>query len=189
MRQLWENQYLRVGIGLVLGLGVIMYFNPPHTPCRAEVEIFKQGIKPYLKPYKKNLSLCKDRPEPGGCVPVFETIGKLEGKVKEVGLSCRDELKKQSEVHAFVLQAMELFVKVAWGSQPPPSNLYRNGWLESSQVVLYCRLRQHLEGLYGEDEWLEFVNARLADLPGADGLNRDDAWNRSLMSDPCRYTF
>jgi len=189
MEQLWANQYVKIALVLVIGLGAIMYMNPPHTVCKSQIDFYKESITPLFKPYKDKLQFCKDHTDAGGCVAFFDTVIRLEAKLKEVGPQCQPDLASDTQTKNFLILTMEVFVRAAWSSKPPASYIYRNGWLEISQVVLYCKLRRHLINIYGEDEWQGFFNDMLISLPEAEALGRNEAWNRSLVSDPCKYTF
>jgi hypothetical protein len=189
LRELFNNHWVKVGAGLIIGLVAIMYMNPPHTPCQSQIEFYKKSIGPLFKPYQEKFKFCKEHADPGGCVPFFDVVGRLEVKLREVGSQCQQDLTKDAQTKSFLTNTMEVFVRAAWGSKPPPSFQYRNGWLELSQVVQFCKLRKHLITIYGEDEWLGFINEMLGSLPEAQAIGRTEAWNRSLVSDPCKYTF
>jgi hypothetical protein len=181
---------VKVVIGLVIGLAIIIYFFPPSSPCSAQISVYNDAIKNLIKPFNKNMATCRQHPEPGGCVEFFDTLEKIESRFKEVNTQeCRNELSKDASTRSWITLSMDLFTLLAWGAKPPPSYLYRNGWLELTQVVEFCRLRKHLEDIYGSNEWAKFVASTTADLPEASGLDENDVWNRSLMSDPCKYPF
>src|SRR5947209_7760738 len=129
MSDLLNNNTFRVGAGLVIGLILIMYFNPPHTPCQSQIEIYKQGLKSMAKVYKKAMDQCREHPEPGGCVNFFETINKMEGKFNEVTRECQTELAGDTMTKSWISTSMELMARLAWGSKPPDSYIYRQGWL------------------------------------------------------------
>jgi hypothetical protein len=187
MREILGNDYIKVLLGLVVGLGVIIYFNPPHTPCTSQMGVYSEGIKPLIKPFNKNLNLCKQFSDAGGCLPFFETVGKMSTKLKELGNQCQAELSRDERTRVWLTTAMEIFVRVAWGTKPPESYIKRNNWLEMSHLAQFCQLRKFQTTIYGESAWLEFVNYMLSDLPGAAALGREGAWQRSILSDGCKY--
>lgn len=186
---MFQNNTVRVTLGLIVGLAAIMYFNPPHTPCQSQREIYLEAIKPYQKPFVKNSNLCREHGDSGGCLGLFDTVNKLESKLSDVSLTCQKELIDDKQTRLWMTNAMELFVRLAWGTKPPASYLYRNGWLEMSHLDTYCKLKKHLEDIYGDNTWTSLVNYLLSDLPGAQELGRDESWNRSILSDPCKYGF
>jgi hypothetical protein len=185
---LHENSLIRVVLGLVVGLAVIMYFNPPSTPCSAQIEVYTEALKSLKDPFSLAITKCNENPEPGGCLKFFDLLEKIESHFKEVGTKeCLTELINEKTTRTWVTLSMETFTQLAWGAKPPPSYQYRNGWLELTQIVEFCRLKKHLEDIYGNDEWDKFATAVMADLPGASDLSQTEVWNRSLLSDPCKH--
>lgn len=184
--ELLKQEWVRVSLVLIIGLGVIIYFNPPHTPCRAQVEIYTESITPLAKEFTKKYNSCKEYSDTGGCLAIFELIKKLENRLSTLGPTCAKEVADESKTKGWLMTSIELFVRVAWGSKPPQSYLYRNNWLELSQIDTYCKLRRHVENIYGEGFWQGFVERMLKDLPGAAELGRTEAWNRSLVSEQCK---
>jgi hypothetical protein len=187
MKDILKINAVRVGLILIAALMGIIYFNPPHTPCQSQVEIYLEGVKPIVKPFAQGMKLCREHTDPGGCVSFGENLTKLENKYNEVGHQCQPTLKSDASTKDWITQSMEIFVKAAWGSKPPVNYTAKNGWLGLSQIVEYCRLRQHLESIYGTQSWNDFIEDMLRDLPGAQALGRNEAWNRSLISDTCHY--
>jgi len=182
-----KDTRIQVGLLLIFSLMVIIYFNPPHTPCQSQIEIYTASVNAMGKNLDKAMKTCKEHTDPGGCMPFIELVNKLEAKYTEVGHQCQPSLKSNGVTREWITVAMEILVKAAWGSQPPISISAKNGWLELTQVIEFCRLKQHLEMLYGKDYWNEFTNNMLSDFPGASSMNRNDAWNKSLLSDSCQY--
>ena len=189
MNGLFENHAIKVAAGLIIGLIAIMYFSPPHTPCQSRHDFYLDSIKPYQKTFGKKLGFCKEHAEQGGCFPLFEVAAKLESKLHEMGSECRSDIADDKLTKQWLGSSLELFVRVAWGSKPPSSYLNKNGWLELSQIVQYCKLRTQWELIYGQPAWSEFIDFMLSDLPGAVELGRNESWNRSILSDPCQYSF
>ncbi len=187
---LLQNNFIKVTLGLLIGVIIIFFLDPPKTACTEQIELYTEGVKGLAKSASQALAVCKEHPEPGGCVAFFDTLNKLETKFNEVTRQCQKDLSSEPLTRNWISTGMELFTLLAWGARPPESYLYRNGWLEISQVVEFCRLRNHLENIYGKEAWAGFVNNILPDLPGASQLSaigQNEAWNRSLLSDSCHY--
>lgn len=184
-----SKDYFKIISLLVIGLAAIVYFNPLHTACQSQLGIYTESLKPMIKTFKKNLELCKQRTEPGGCLPFFEVMTRIDSKINELGGQCQEELHSDSNAKIILTSSMEMIVRGAWGSKPPASYLYKNGWLELSHIALYCKLRIHFEKIFGTESLNSFTNGLLTELPGAASLSRTEVWNRSLMSDPCKYNF
>jgi hypothetical protein len=181
------NNVVRVVIGLVVGLAAIMYFNPPSTPCSAQIEVYVDALSKLKEPFSAAIMTCNEHPEPGGCLKFFDILDKLESHFKEVGTrECLSELNNEKTTKTWVTLSMQTLTQLAWGAKPPPSYQYRNGWLELVQIVEFCRLKKHLQDIFGNDEWDKFATSIMMDLPGASTLDQTDVWNRSLLSDPCQ---
>ncbi len=189
MKELFKNELIRAGLGLTLGLLLIIYFNPPHTPCQSQRDDYNDALKPLIKLYNKSTLKCRDHSEPGGCLGLFETLNKMQGKLTELGSQCLSELLKDEKTRSWLQGSAKLFVKLAWGSTAPQSYLYRQGWLELSQVTQYCRLRRSIIAIWSEDEWNGLLDETLSELPGNGELGRNETYNRSLLSDQCKYSF
>src|ERR1700722_8646331 len=151
-----KNNNFQVGIGLVIALMAIIYFNLPHTPCQSQVEIYVDAVKSIGKSFDKAAKDCKEHTDPGGCMPFMEGLKRLEGKYTEIGHQCQEALKTNEMTRLWITNSMEILVKSAWGSQPPINYGAKNGWLELTQLVEFCRLKNHLESVYGKEYWDEF---------------------------------
>jgi hypothetical protein len=187
MGNLFSNEYVRVFIVLALGLTAIVYYNPIHTPCQSQIALYSIELKPLIKLYNKNLALCKERTDSGGCLPFFEVLVKFEVKLRALGNQCQVELNSDKITPAILSQSIELMVRAAWGIHAPPSYVYRNGWLSPQNVLLYCKFKQYYAHIKGQEALDGLVNRLLGDLPDGDKLDRTSVWNRSLLSEPCKY--
>ena len=74
----------------------------------------------------------------------------------------------------------------AWGTQPPASYVEKQGWLDTSDVALFCQLRGHIELYYGTSDWESYRDRLFTELPGAKNLPRKDTWEKMLLSTDCR---
>lgn len=183
----FQNDYVKLGVGLVLALAVIIYLNPPHTACSAQTGVYQEAIKAQLKLFNKTFKQCRDLSDPGSCLGFFEQVQKIFFRLDELGAQCQAELKSDTRTKDLLVSSMELLAKTAWGSTPPKSYNYRYGWLDRSQAAMFCRLREYLQTIYSEQDWLNFVNRMLTEFPKATEVGRTEAWNRSLISEPCRF--
>ena len=130
MKEILQINAVRVGLVLFAALMVIIYFNPPHTACQSQVEIYQEGIKPLWKPLIGAIGLCREHTDLGGCTAFIEVLHKLENKYDEVGHQCQPALKGDASTRTWITSSMEIFVKSAWGSVPPTNSAARNGWLD-----------------------------------------------------------
>lgn len=100
--------------------------------------------------------------------------------------ACVAELSELPEVSSSVWQGLELLVRVAWGESPPKSSLERQGWLDQSNMEIFCRLKKFATAHYGIGQWSSFVENKLGQLPGSMQMARADAWQRTILSDQCQ---
>ncbi|MBK9294967.1 MAG: hypothetical protein IPM57_11110 [Oligoflexia bacterium] len=187
MGQFLKSERLKVALGLIIGLVLIMILNPPHTVCDSKIEVYSELIKKQIKPYSKAMALCKEHTELGGCLQFFEVAAKLNNYLDDVGPQCREKLKSNTLTQQWLNGSIEMMVRAAWGSVPPTSSSNKQGWLQLSQMAFFCKLKKALVESFGEGAWVDMVNYLLNDLPKAKELGRNEAWARSIMSDPCNY--
>ncbi len=182
-----KNDGVRVFLGLVIGLAGIMYFNPPHTVCDSKKDVYFDSVKKQTKNFLKNLALCKEHTEMGGCLPFLSAVEKMLGYLDELGTQCKPELIKDDMTHRWIQTSMEMMVRGAWGTRAPVSAQTKNGWLELSQLSTFCKLKKSLVEIYTDDAWMTFIESMLRDLPDAQTIGRNEAWARSILSNTCKY--
>lgn len=187
MGDLFKNEYFKVGFGLVIGLGIIIYNFPPVTVCDGQQAVYDKGVMAQVKAYNKDLKLCKKRTGPGGCIGFFEVTHKIEQQIKKLSSQCQANLINDKKTRELLTMSLEVFARVAWGSEPPAQKLDKNGWLELPQLVQYCRTKALYIEIFGEEAFNALADRVLADLPGNQQLGRNETWNRSLLSDRCQY--
>lgn len=188
---------LIVALALVGGMLLIILSNPPHTPCDAQIEIFKQDQKrnlfttqvkgiPQSAKMRAAEKLCRETNSAGGCFELFRSLRSFHQALQAMPEQCGEKLIEVSEVTAALLRNLSLMVRLAWGSRPPASYYDRNGWLEPPDLALFCALTQAQIRLQGEEFWRQFREKTMNELPGAGELSRDELWKRSLFSTDCR---
>jgi len=180
---------------LVLALGLIFILRKPHSVCDSQAEIFKTNQTPFLyldpkgtsktRDFVKFIDFCKLSNSPGGCLEFFDGMKRLYSDLIDVPSGCTPVLIDSPEVKEALFAGLELIVRLAWGEKPPSSNLERNGWLDLSQVAVFCNFKKMMIEQLGSDVWSSFVEKQMSNLPGASLLPRNDVWGRSLLSDPC----
>lgn len=93
-----------------------------------------------------------------------------------------------SEYRRAIWDSTDLLVMLAWGRHPPVSPSAKFGWLEVSDISLYCSLKERIIAMYGEAEWRSYWERKMLELPGAKELSRNQVWELSLFSENCsRY--
>lgn len=183
---------------LSLGLFFLRQVQPPVTICDAQMEIFKDSQKKFLYPQEsensaiKKSSLaaklfeqCSNDNRPGGCFEFFENLKKMTIDLGNIPEQCIEAAGGQDEIRTWLWKPLRLMVQMAWGSRAPASYLQKNGWFDSSEITLFCSLRRHAKRLYGAEEFAQWQEGLLKELPDADKMNREAVWQRNLLSTSC----
>ncbi|MFK8139012.1 MAG: hypothetical protein AB8E15_11680 [Bdellovibrionales bacterium] len=186
---------------IVIGLGLlgILYFNPLHTPCDAQEQIFKDSLKPMFftdnfkkirnkKPqplYPKFVERCKDNPNQGSCLKWFQAIGKLEEVLQNQPSECVESSLSIKEIKEAVKEAPELLIRIAWGNRAPISSFKRTAWMDRFHLAGFCTMKDLYLASFPQSSWDDLREELLEDLPGAVDLGRDEAYRRSLFSINC----
>ena len=183
-------------LAICAALFFIMNLQKPHSVCDSQIEVFKGNQIPflYLDPKKtfaktrgfdRHVDFCKKSNSAGGCLEFFDGLKRLYTDLEKVPTGCSGELMALPEVNEGMFKGLELIVHLAWGEKPPGSSLERSGWLDSTQVGVFCDYKKLINLHLGKESWNSFVEKQMTSLPGAGLLPRNDIWSRTLLSDPC----
>lgn len=182
---------------LVVGLFVIRLAQPPVTVCDAQMKIFRESEQKFLYPapvvnditkktvVTRNLQQCRDESTPGGCFDLFQGLKKLAADLYDVPSHCADTVASEKEIQTTVWESMKLMVQIAWGEKPPVSYSLKNRWFDSSELTLFCDLRNQSKRIFGEEAYAEWQNKMLSTLPDAEKMTREQVWPLSVLSTPC----
>lgn len=183
---------------LVLTIGVIFIVlsDPPHSVCDSQIDNFHDVTKDFLSRdpksvnktesrYQKLIETCKATNSPGGCYELFIEIKKMLVSVRAVSRECFPKLTGDADLTAALYPSLDLMVQLAWGGQPP-SITGKVGWFDSADINLYCQMRNLATDLNGQEKWNQFVEGYFQSLPGANKLDRNDAWTRMMNSVNCQ---
>ena len=181
---------------LLIGLVFIILNDPPKTACSAQVDLFRESQRRYIFASKikgltrtpdieKDLESCRHGNGPGACFDLFDALKRMAEDIENIPRSCAGTAAAIPELKYAVFAPLKLMVQAAWGDAPPQSIAQKNGWLDASDIALYCRLKEHAIGLFGADAWAKFRIEVLKGLRGASLLGAEPVWQRSLLSTPC----
>jgi hypothetical protein len=180
---------------ITVGIIGIIAYDPPKTVCDAEEEIFRNNHRHFLAPNPKSTQglskfdeqkeICKQSNSPGGCYEFFSQVRNLIASVEGTSKECRNQIGEIGLVKNAFWQTATLFVHLAWGAKPPENVYEKVGWLDYSDINLFCRLQGKINEIYGLDSWQNFQTQMLATLPGITTLPREQAWNLMLLSVRC----
>lgn len=190
----------------VLAFGVIflfilllLIFKPPFTICDVEVESFRKAETNLIFHAKAPSSdeastrmerffeICRGTNSPGGCYELFAALRRLNKDLENTSVRCKDAISSIKEVKQTLFNAVELFVKIAWGGHPPVTGMEKYGWLEHGDMTLFCLLKERMILYYGKEQWTEFGSKILKELPGAENLDWQKIWVNSIFSTRCEY--
>lgn len=182
---------------MVIGLLLIRQYDPPRTICDAQMELFRESQKKFLYPepgsgmIKKSALVktlfehCKQNNSPGGCFEFFELLKKMSVDLSAVPEQCSEAVGEEEPIKKWLKESLKLMVLMAWGSKAPASYNLKRGWYDASELTLFCGLRRHVIRIYGQDDFAKWQEAILSSVPDADKLDRNQVWQRNLLSTPC----
>ena len=196
------RNFSKIWIAMVL-LGVSIFFillnDPPHSLCDSQLETFKEQQKHMLYPREKKkrstikfkatkvstlIKNCQETRSLGDCGVLFHTIGKIHLDLVNSGERCISKIFARPEVRQALQKTLELMSQLAWGEVPPESISEKYGWLDSSQMVLFCKVQELLKTQLKED-WPGFRETLMMSLPSESALDRRTRWRKSLFSINC----
>lgn len=186
---------------LVIGAGIlfIVLSDPPATVCGEQIKAFnnkqvgfltkgpKEGFREQTR-FHQLVDVCIRSNSVGGCYEAFQQIRSTAEQTRSFSLECLSKAGAQSAIKDFFNKSLDLLIRLAWGPLPPESINLKLGWLEPTEVALFCKLKDYYLALYGDQAWAAFREKYLQSLPGAKEIGREEAWKRSLVSIDCgRY--
>lgn len=183
-------------VAIVAGLVLIISSDPPKSLCDAEVHQFKMGVRGFLYPnrdlkiykgrYFEEFKTCQAGYSPGACIGLFDGIRKMLDVSMALSPKCLGQFGEEPIVREALFSTVDLMIRMAWGPTAPPATpAMRSGWLNPSDVHLYCRIKNRISLVYGESTWEQFREKYFTELPGSKGLQRQQVWEKSLLSTRC----
>jgi hypothetical protein len=200
---------------LAAGIAFIFLIQKPHTVCDSQLTVLKESqagqvfprqlkggaVRPAI--YPRVVENCKIGNSPGACFEMMVLLKKLSRDLHGSPKECMVPFGEVAEIKKALYEGTRLMVQLAWGDKPPERTV-KFGWMESSDVALYCKLRETMTLMYGESGWDQFRLTTYQKLPGEpqiikDGvcmncdqikmadkaLTAEDIWVRSLFSVRC----
>lgn len=182
---------------IVIGFVVIVLSDPPKTVCDGQLELvresqgdflyFRKGAGSATKPalIGELITRCKADNSPGGCFELFQRLKKMQADLVSIPGNCSETALADGNIKGGLLGSIKLMSLIAWGEKGPTSILKRSGWLDASDVALFCDLKKTATRMMGPTEFENWRNGVVAGLPGADLLEGDQPFQRSLFATPC----
>ncbi len=187
---------LLVGFSVLLIVLVGLYFyDPPQSICDVQMEeVNARLLNGFYSDKSEGLygqavvtafEFCTRTNSPGGCYDMFTRLDFLEKQVKTIPEKCGTHPTLESIKRALE-RGLKLFVDIAWGDQPPANKYNKTSWLDHKDIGLFCRLKNEYIRLFGASEWKTQMATIAPQLPGVEGLRKQDIWDKSLFSYPCK---
>lgn len=181
---------------LMVGFAAMVYYDPPKTVCDSQMELFRQSQRDFLyyrvgendqrfaPAFNELYSLCKTSNSPGGCFELFLRLKKMNQDLDNVPLTCGETVAQEGTIQAVMFGSMKLMAQVAWGARGPASSMRRQGWLDVSDLSVFCELKAHGERLFGREAFEGWQAGQITKLPEADKQG-DQAFDKSLFATQC----
>ena len=178
------------GLIICAGIAFLILTSPPKDLCDHQIDVYKQDNVNFIFPdkirkvkvktfYEKEIEQCYQTNSPGGCYALLHSIDRLILSFKRVQIECHQNLAQLKEVKQAFTDIYTLFVEISWedGSRNPL------GWLSESDVFTYCKLRNQMRYLYG-NEYLDKLN-KTTHKDKVENVSLDQFKQRSILSSPC----
>ena len=173
---------LAIGVALIF----FMFNDPPHSVCDVQIGNLKEDLKGQVFPSvvdKHNLPPmigraqegCQLGNSAGSCFEYFSILKKVARNIQNYSSECRTELSSTPEIRKAMTDGITLMGLMAWGSKPPDPGLARVGWMQESELVLFCQLKNVYSLSFGNEAWEELRLKVFHLLPGANATSSNGA--------------
>lgn len=190
---------------LVLAGAIVLFIvsNPMHTLCDTQAEVLQQAQTGALFPQptqvrdekgKHNETLpprivaakqkCQVGNSAGACYEYFTILKQLAVDIGKVSTECFAQMFELPNVQRALTDGVEVMARIAWGSEPPALWWNRSGWLQESELAVYCRIKNIYIRTKGQEEWENLRRAIFAKLPGEAPVVKTDP--NEIVKEPKR---
>ena len=198
-------------LAMVATVIFLFVFNPPHTICDTQLDTLKENLvgplfptvikKNTIQPHiKATLETCKAGHSAGACFEYFSILKMIAKQIDNASPECRAQLIDVKEVQTALKEGVEIMALAAWGSQPPASPAMRFGWMQESELAVFCYIKDVYEKALGEEVWSNLrlqVNKKFPgespsssslDVEGPKAIEKmsdNEIWTKSIFSVRC----
>lgn len=167
-----------VAVVLLVGVGLLFVLQPQHSICQTEATSFQANQAGNLYPRKEKKKefppvirrareQCMIGNSVGACMDYFQALRRILDDLDHLNLQqCASYLNRVPELEAAVAGGLGLMIRLAWGDDPPPPTEGRFGFMEASEIQLFCRLRDFHQAIWGRDSWQKIADGAHSKLPG-----------------------
>ncbi len=164
---------------LSIGLAVIIYINPPHSICDAEVVVYEESLKGFITPGqavdgKKKRKVppritqekdqCREGNSSGACFDYFRDLKEMATRLSDRSSECLAPSFEVLDTQKIISDSVEIMVRIAWGDKTPEPAL-RYAWLQEYEFNLFCRMQNLYQRALGDEAWEELQHKVLLKLP------------------------
>ncbi len=194
------SQPVLVTLCLVGGVLLIVLMDPPHNICTSQMEVFREDIGQYLfvdkakgqklggmprSGFQKDIQYCRNSNSTGGCYEFFFNFRDILRSFRLVSNECKRGIGQVKELKDAFWETIELMVRIAWGDKPPRGIGEKYGWMDASDMSLFCNIKRINQKLYSEKQWVDFRERMMKELPGSQKLLREQVWQLTILSNDC----
>jgi hypothetical protein len=171
-----KNNLIVLGV-FVVGVAAIVFLQNPPNACNKQLEIFSKTQAGFLYSKSVNkkqvsasffndINKCREGNSVGSC---YSLVNGMRNQLEQLDLfpdKCSSQLLEVNEIKGSITRTVDLFVQIAWGEAMTDSYRPATAWLEPLHLDLFCDLNQWLKKNLEPDDYQNFKNNVLAELPG-----------------------
>lgn len=199
MIQQWIDRIPRFLLSVIVVVSVVVgltLYEPKATVCEIQMQVIVKKLRKHFTYRKEDgwtynskvnakYKFCIQSNSMGGCHALIQRFNYYEKQVRTIPSSCKGH-ESISKMEKWMIRAIQLMARLAWGTELPADSTPIAGWLDTSTVALYCRMSREYGRLYGEDKLKALENHTISKLPGVDGLYKKDRRAKTLFATSCR---
>jgi hypothetical protein len=191
-------------VAIAVGTVLILINSPLRNLCDSQIEVINKNMQKFLfedevskrklsgkkegnltTKYERLRDQCDLTNDPGGCYEYFQEMRGYLREMNALTSECAPAVGAIGIYQKALVETLEKMVKIAWGSAPPSSYNVKFNWLDSSDLNLFCRLKDRYLSFFGDEAWERFRLRVSQGLPGAETLNPNQIWDLSIFSESC----
>ena len=164
-------------LAILVAIGVFMLSSPPHTVCDTQEEALRETEKGSIFPSKVNKNVmppalsrakesCQIGNSAGSCFEYFSILKQVAEDVGKGSSECVTQLYSVKEIASTLNDGIELMARLAWGVKPPKPGPEKFGWMQESDLAVFCRVKGIYIRAKGEEAWNNLRGKIFGKLPG-----------------------
>jgi hypothetical protein len=102
----------------------------------------------------------------GSCYEYFTILKNLAVDIGKSSTECFAQMFDLPNVQKAFNDGIEVMARIAWGPAPPTLWWNRSGWLQESELAVYCRIKNIYIRTRGQEAWNLLQHSVFMKLPG-----------------------